>query len=398
MHLVRPDVVARHRLRRAGERARRRRLRRPARAASPGWRAAPARGRRARGRPGHGFQRTRSCAHRRSACSSRSATTPTKSRITTTARTPGMCAIDASSTASSVLPMKSPASTPAYGGRTTRPCSMPGTRMSCTKTSSPRRLGRNVDARHRPADDAVVGRRLQRRVGVELSSTCGRAAVRRSSTLRGSPRTHDAVAHVERSAAPPSAAPPLDQPRARLRRRRAQRHRMDLDRRAGDRRALVRRARGVAEHHVHRAERDVELLGDDLRERGADAGAQVDVAVQRGDAAVVPHREQDLGAFGRIGRHGGGWPGAGGGGGRRLARDQQHAARARGNRARVRGCRRARRVTASSPARRQHRAARRTACRISRCVPQRHRLCDSACAHLRVARAAARARAARRSR
>ena len=67
---------------------------------------------------------------------------------TTTARMPGMCAIEDSSTDSSVLPMKSPWSAPAYGGRTTRPCSMPGTRMSCTKTSSPRDLGRDVDARH----------------------------------------------------------------------------------------------------------------------------------------------------------------------------------------------------------------------------------------------------------
>jgi hypothetical protein len=65
------------------------------------------------GMPGQGFQRTASWAQACSACSSRSATTPTKSRITTTARMPGMWAMERSSTLSSVLPMNSPWSAPA---------------------------------------------------------------------------------------------------------------------------------------------------------------------------------------------------------------------------------------------------------------------------------------------
>ena len=51
-----------------------------------------------------------------------------------------MCAIDCASTRSKVLPMKSPLSAPAYGGLTTRPCNMPGKRMSCTNTNSPNTL------------------------------------------------------------------------------------------------------------------------------------------------------------------------------------------------------------------------------------------------------------------
>jgi len=62
--------------------------------------------------PGHGFQRTTRARIAASACSSRSATTPTKSRITTTATMPGRCAIDDSSTDASESPTKSPASSP----------------------------------------------------------------------------------------------------------------------------------------------------------------------------------------------------------------------------------------------------------------------------------------------
>jgi hypothetical protein len=59
----------------------------------------------------------------------------------------------------------------------------------------------------------------------------------------------------------------------------AQRHRRDLDGLARDRRALVRDVRGVAEHDDDARKGDVELFGDDLSKRGADAGAEIDMAV-----------------------------------------------------------------------------------------------------------------------
>ena len=80
----------------------------------------------------------------------------------------------------------------------------------------------------------------------------------------------------------------------RLRRRLAQRHGGDLDGLAGDRRALVGRARGVAEHHDDARNGHVEFLGDDLRERGADAGAEIDMAVEGGDAAIRRDRDERL--------------------------------------------------------------------------------------------------------
>ena len=58
------------------------------------------------------------------ACSSRSAMTPRKLPSRTTATTPGIAFTAASSMVSSLAPY--------CGGRTTRPCTMPGSRRSCT--------------------------------------------------------------------------------------------------------------------------------------------------------------------------------------------------------------------------------------------------------------------------
>jgi hypothetical protein len=117
------------------------------------------------------------------------------------------------------------------------------------------------------------------------------------------------------------------QPRARLRGRAPQRLAVDLDRRARDRRALVRRARSVTERDMHIADRDVELFGDDLRQRRREARAEIDVAMQRGDAAVVPHRDQRLGALGGVCSHGGRLARHRRRRGHGLARDQQHTER-----------------------------------------------------------------------
>ncbi len=57
----------------------------------------------------------------------------------------------------------------------------------------------------------------------------------------------------------------------------AQLHAADLHREAAPRLPLIRRERGVSLDQLDRAERDVELVGDDLRQRGCDAGAEIDL-------------------------------------------------------------------------------------------------------------------------
>src|SRR5438093_11719449 len=44
---------------------------------------------------------------------------------------------------------------------------------------------------------------------------------------------------------------------------------------------------GVSEHHLHALDRHVELVGDDLRERRAEALAEVDLSRERGDGSVA---------------------------------------------------------------------------------------------------------------
>ena len=67
---------------------------------------------------------------------------------------------------------------------------------------------------------------------------------------------------------------------SRLCRRLAQGYRRDLDRLAGDGRALVGDVRGIAEHDDDARKGHVELFSDDLPKRGANAGSEVDVAVE----------------------------------------------------------------------------------------------------------------------
>ena len=80
----------------------------------------------------------------------------------------------------------------------------------------------------------------------------------------------------------------------RLRGRLAQRHRRDLDGLAGDGRALVGNKRGIAEHDDDARKGHVEFFGDDLPERGADAGAEIDMAVEGGDRAVGGDLDEGL--------------------------------------------------------------------------------------------------------
>ncbi len=71
-----------------------------------------------------------------------------------------------------------------------------------------------------------------------------------------------------------------------LRRRLAQRHRRDLDGGAGDGRPLIRRALRIAQDHRDVLERRANFVGDDLRQRGANAGAEIDVAIEGRHPAV----------------------------------------------------------------------------------------------------------------
>ena len=95
-----------------------------------------------------------------------------------------------------------------------------------------------------------------------------------------------------------------DQELPRLRGGLAQRHGRDLDRLAGDRRALVGHERGVAEHDDDARKGHVEFLGDDLPERGADAGAEIDMAVIGGDRSVGGDLDEGLELDGLDGRGG----------------------------------------------------------------------------------------------
>ena len=53
-------------------------------------------------------------------------------------------------------------------------------------------------------------------------------------------------------------------------------------------------------NHGHAVEGDIEFLGDDLAKRGADAGAEIDMAVEGGDPAIAADDDEDLDRLGAI--------------------------------------------------------------------------------------------------
>jgi hypothetical protein len=55
---------------------------------------------------------------------------------------------------------------------------------------------------------------------------------------------------------------------------------------ATERPEVERHLVGVSEHDAHALDRNVELVGNDLRERGADALTELDLSGERGDAAI----------------------------------------------------------------------------------------------------------------
>ena len=241
-------------------------------------------------------------------------------------------------------------------------------------------LGGDVHALHGLADHGVIGgglggrgiHQLQRGVCAHQQRAVGHLVRWVCSDLHH-PRAHLQLIHRH--------AQPLcglrHQPVACLRGGGAQGLGVDLDGRTGDGGALVGRAGGVAQHHVHLGQRHIEFFGHDLRECGADAGAQVHMAVECGHAAVVPHGDQYLHALGRVARHQGGLALDGRWRGRRVAHHQQHALGGMevGAGERAVGAQGWRRVHARAS--RISSAARSTARMISTCVPQRHRLPDS---------------------
>lgn len=145
----------------------------------------------------------------------------------------------------------------------------------------------------------------------------------------------------------------------------------DLEGRAGDGRALVRGSGGVAEDHPHLFEIDIQFVGDDLCQRGAYPGAEIDMTAERGDVAVGVQGDKTVDVVRRrvrwqcarvknlgCGQQGFGQQGA----------DHDQAAgleqAATGQRQVVHG-----RPRSASSWR-----ARAAACRISKCAPQRQRL------------------------
>jgi hypothetical protein len=150
-----------------------------------------------------------------------------------------------------------------------------------------RELLRDVPTSHARADEAVRGgglrRHLRRRLAREIGVT-GEVPVRDTAATRGADRAITDVQIGDRG--------------AELRRRRREQDRTGFGARESQRGAallhgeaagglaLVRRARGVAVDDVDALEIHVELVGGDLRERGADALSELDLAGEDGDASL----------------------------------------------------------------------------------------------------------------
>lgn len=82
-----------------------------------------------------------------------------------------------------------------------------------------------------------------------------------------------------------------DQREPRLRRRLSNRRRADHERLASRRVTLIGRPVGVALEHLGRRERDVQLVGDELRDRGLDPGPLLDLPPGDGDLPVAIDRD-----------------------------------------------------------------------------------------------------------
>ena len=147
-------------------------------------------------------------------------------------------------------------------------------------------LAGNVDPPDRFPDQAVVGALLERdlRIDLDVEPVADQLAVAQRLRRIGL-HPHHAVVHdqlVHRYRKPLRRA--LHQRPAGARRGAPQLRAALENRQICRGEPLVGRGRGVAHHHLDPLEGDVELLGRELRQRGAGPGAEVDLAAVHGDA------------------------------------------------------------------------------------------------------------------
>ena len=155
---------------------------------------------------------------------------------------------------------------------------------------APGHLRRNVHPRDRPTDDRVLRDALRRGA---LRDRAAPALAADQLGVGDAPRaaTHDAIRHRELVHRDAETRRGQGQERlARLGGGLADRRSAELDRLAADRRPLVGRERGVPLDDRHARDRHVQLLGDDLRQRGLDARAELDLSRGERHATGLPKR------------------------------------------------------------------------------------------------------------
>ncbi len=230
------------------------------------------------------------------------------------------------------------------------------------KDEAARRLGGHVHSRRRGADDTIVrgifdGRIVRQREPDPLPAD--QLAVREATVVLDA-GPDDAILHDERVRRDiENRGGPRNEEVSGLRRGAPERDRAELNALAGDRWALIRRNGSVAKDHRHPLESDIQFLRDDLRERRADARAEIDVSVE---GRYLPCRRDDHERRERFRR-------------RLIERGLRRRRLDNGQRARrFQIVRPAETLRLQGHHARIMVAASRTAARISRCAPHRQRL------------------------
>ena len=167
-------------------------------------------------------------------------------------------------------------------------------------------FGRYVQALHRLANEPVFGSGFERCAQRQAEGhmlTCQHIGIAALACGVGAQHDHTGLhVHVGRRSTQ-ALGRTLEQPSPGLCGTRAQGGGVHLQRCAGNGRPLVRCQGGAAQHHMHIGQGHIQFFGHHLRQRGADARAQIHMAMQGGDAAVVPHGEQNFHAFGWVAGH-----------------------------------------------------------------------------------------------
>ena len=146
-------------------------------------------------------------------------------------------------------------------------------------------FARNIETRNGFPDDLVSGGRFRRRLGTRFAVEIGiEIAVTDLASVRRRDRAVGNRQLVRRHAEPLGGE--IDQDRAHFGGGHAQRRAAVLDRLATGGLSLVRRLTGIAGDHLDAGQRQIELFGCDLRERGEDALPQLDLAGEDGRGAV----------------------------------------------------------------------------------------------------------------